>query len=169
MRVRRFIMDDSATAAVEMALMVPMLLTLMFVMMEAGLYFWTEHKVVEAVRGGVRYASRLPYSSLCPTASSATLADIANVTRTGTLDTTAAPVVPGWTSNANVTVTPLCTAGSFVSTGIYTTLVTTGVPNGATVTVSTTNVAYPSIFNALGLITTSYNVNAWSSAAVIGI
>jgi Flp pilus assembly protein TadG len=143
--------------------MTPMLLALMFGGLEAGLYFWSEHKAIEGVREGVRYASRLPMSSVCPTANSATIANIANVTRTGKLDTTAVPVVPGWTSNSNVAVTFSCS--TYVSTGIYTTLG----GSGATVTVSTSNLAYPSLFKALGVVTSSYTLNAWSSAAVIGI
>ena len=88
--------------------------------------------------------------------------NIKNVTRTGRLVTNTPPVVPGWT-NGQVTVTFNC--GSYLSTGIYTTLG----GQGATVTVASTNLAYPSLFKALGVIDTSYNLNAWSSAAVIGI
>lgn len=160
---RSFLADRSGTAGVEMALIVPMLLVLMFGLLEAGLYFWSEHKAIEAVRTGVRYASRLPMTSVCPTVPNATVANIANMTRTGKLDTTAAPVVPGWTNNNQVSVTVRC--DTYLATGIYTTYG----GNGATVTVSTNNLAYPSLFKALGVVTPDYNLNAWSSSAVIGI
>lgn len=163
MMLRRFLADARGAAAVEMALMLPFLLTLMFGGFEIGNYFWSEHKVVEGVRAGVRYASRQPIDTLCPTQNSTTLANIQNVTRTGKLDSTAAPLVPGWTANSQVTVTVRC--ASYVSTGIYSTLGT----QGATVTVSTNGVAHPSLFKALGVVTSGYALNAWSSAPVIGI
>jgi Flp pilus assembly protein TadG len=165
MRRRSFLREQSGAVAVEMALVTPLLLTLMFAGFEAGHFLWSEHKAIEGVRAGVRYASRLPITTVCPTAGtvdSATVANIKNVARTGKLVTTAPPVVPGWTNN-QVTVTFRC--GTFLDTGIYTTLG----GQGATVTVASNNLAYPSIFKALGVITSSYNLNAWSSAAVIGI
>lgn len=165
MRLRRFLTDSAGTAGVEMALMTPMLLMLMFGGFEAGHYFWSEHKAIEGVRAGVRYAERLPMSTVCPSTGSAdatTLSNIRNVARTGKLDTTAAPLVPGWT-NGQVTVTISC--GTYLSTGIYTTLD----GPGATVTVASNGLVYPSVFKTLGVISSDFNLNAWSSGAVIGI
>jgi Flp pilus assembly protein TadG len=166
---RRFFADASGAAAVEMALVTPMLLALMFGGLEAGHFFWNEHKAVEAVRNGARYASRQPIALLCAN-DATTIANIKNMTRTGTLSSTATPVVTGWTSDNQVTVTPLCAASDYLNTGIYTTNIgPNGAATGATVTVSTTNLVYPSLFKALSGITTSYRLNAWSSGAVIGI
>jgi Flp pilus assembly protein TadG len=162
---RSFLRERSGAVAVEMALVTPMLLTLMFAGFEVGHFLWSEHKAIEGVRAGVRYASRLPITTVCPTAGAVdatTLDNIKNVTRTGKLVANTPPIVPGWT-NGQVTVTFSC--GSYLSTGIYTTLG----GQGATVTVASNNLAYPSLFKALGVIDTSYNLNAWSSAAVIGI
>ena len=162
---RRFLGDRSGAAGVEMALVTPMLLTIMFAGFEAGHFLWSEHKAIEGVRAGVRYASRLPITTVCPTSGSvdsAVVTDIKNITRTGKLAATAAPVVPGWT-NDQVTVTFRC--GTYLSTGIYATLG----GQGATVTVASNNLAYPSLFKTLGVIDASYRLNAWSSAAVIGI
>lgn len=148
-----------------MALVTPMLLTLMFGGFEAGHFLWSEHKAIEGVRAGVRYASRLPITTVCPasgTVPSSVVDNIKNVTRTGKLATNAAPIVPGWT-NAQVTVTFRC--GTYLSTGIYATLG----GQGATVTVASNNLYYPSIFKTLGVIDATYKLNAWSSAAVIGI
>lgn len=159
----RFRRDQLGTAGAEMALVMPFLMVLIFAGFEAGHFFWSEHKVIEGVRGGVRYASRLPMTSVCPSANSTTLGNIAQITRTGKLDTTATPLVSGWSNNNQVTVTITC--GGYLSTGIYTTYG----GNGATVTVAANELYYPSLLNSLGLLTTSYKLNAWSSAAVIGI
>ncbi len=165
MSLRTFLVHETGAAAVEMALVTPMLLALMFGGLEIGHYFWSEHKAIEGVRAGVRYAGRLPMSTVCPTVGSVdstTVANIKNVARTGKLATDAAPLVPGWT-NAQVDVTIRC--GTYLSTGIYTSLG----GQGATVTVASNGLTYPSLFKALGVITSSYRLNAWSSGAVIGI
>ena len=165
MSLRRFRSDTAGAVAAEMALMTPMLLVLMFAGFEAGHYFWSEHKAIEGVRAGVRYAERLPMTTVCPATGSvdpAVLTNIRNMARTGKLATNASPLVPGWT-DGQVTVTISC--GTYLSTGIYTTLG----GQGATVTVASNGLVYPSIFNSLGVITTDYHLNAWSSGAVIGI
>lgn len=160
---RSFLADDTGAVAAEMALMTPMLIVLMFAGFEAGHFLWSEHKAVEGVRAAVRYASRLPLTEVCPTPPAAMITNVAAVARTGKLDTTAVPLVPGWSNNNQVTVTFNC--GTYLATGIYTTYGA----NGATVTVSTNNLSYPSLFQTLGVITSSTNLNARSSAAVIGI
>ncbi|HSG55028.1 MAG TPA: TadE/TadG family type IV pilus assembly protein, partial [Paracoccaceae bacterium] len=63
--IRRLIKDTRASAATEFALSLPMMLALMFVGMEAGHFFWTEHKLVKAVRDGARFAARSQIDSLC--------------------------------------------------------------------------------------------------------
>ena len=54
--------DRSATAAVEMALVAPLLILLMFASVDAGNYFLSEHVVDKAVRDAARYAARLPFT-----------------------------------------------------------------------------------------------------------
>jgi hypothetical protein len=51
-----------AAAAAEMALVMPLLLTILFSLVEAGNYFYTEHVLVKAVRDGARYAGRQDFS-----------------------------------------------------------------------------------------------------------
>lgn len=59
MTVRRaFVRDERGAAAAEMALILPLLLTLLFAGMEGGNFFWREHQVVKAAREGARFASR---------------------------------------------------------------------------------------------------------------
>ncbi|MBH0112571.1 pilus assembly protein [Novosphingobium sp. YJ-S2-02] len=163
----RLLRDTTAAAAAEMALMVPLLVLILFSAFEAGHFFWTEHKVVEAVRNGARYASRLPMSDVCPT-SGTTTSNIALYTRTGQLtDSSASPVVPGWSNNNQVTVTIAC--DSYLDTGIYTSLAGVGTGKGATVTVAAASLTYPSLFETLGLFESSLNLNASASTAVIGL
>jgi Flp pilus assembly protein TadG len=163
--IGRFLRNRKASASAEFALSLPMMLALMFGGFEAGHYFWTEHKLVKAVRDGARYASRLPVEDLCDGAnvvmSTAILTNIQNVTATGTLGGTA-PKVPGWDPD-DVTVTVGCQ--DFVATGIYTGLGEAG----PMVTVATGGVTYPSLFNGLGFIDSTFQVGAHSSAAVVGI
>ena len=120
--IRCGLRDRKATAAAEFALALPMMLALMFGGFEAGHFFWTEHKLVKAVRDGARYASRLPVDSLCNGATEIMSADvessIQNMTATGML-AGGAPKVPGWSAN-EVVVTVGCQ--DFVATGIFTDL-----------------------------------------------
>jgi Flp pilus assembly protein TadG len=156
--------NSKGSAAVEFALMLPMMMALMFGSFEAGHFFWTEHKLVKAVRDGARYASRLSVDAVCPTSgamSGAVRDSIRNVTATGQLSG-GVPKVPGW-SAASVDVTVGC--NQFLGTGIYTDLGA----NGPLIRVSSGNVAYPSLFEALGFITSSIQLSAESSAAVTGI
>lgn len=163
-----FLRDSQGTAAAEMALMLPLLMVLLFGGFEIGYFLWCEHKVVEAVRNGARYASRLQVSTVCPTPSSTALTNIQRMTRTGQLaSSTATPVVPGWSADTQVSVS--CStfdpSGSNTPSGIY---VTYG-QVGPTITVSATNLLYPSLFESLGVIDSTVHLNASASTAVIGI
>lgn len=167
MSVQRFLTDQIGAAAAEMALLVPLLLTLLFGGFEAGHFVWSQHKIAEAVRDGARFAGRLPIDQLCNGATSAmsaaTEAQIKLLTRTGQVaSATARAKVPGWT-DAQVTVTPHCQ--QFVATGIYANYGAAG----PIVTVSAVNVAYPSFFQSLGIIDTTFRLSASSNAPVIGI
>ena len=138
--IGRFLRDQSGSPAVEFALTLPMMLALMFGGLEAGHFFWTEHKLVKAVEG-----------------------DIQAVTATGLpAAASAAPKVPGWNPD-DVDVNVACQ--DFVGTGIYSELGSAG----AIVTVSSGPVAYPSLFEALGAITSTVQISAESSAPVTGL
>ncbi|HEU4651862.1 MAG TPA: TadE/TadG family type IV pilus assembly protein, partial [Croceibacterium sp.] len=161
----RFLSDCRGSPAAEFVLVLPIVLALMFGGLEAGHFFWTEHKLVKAVRDGARFASRLPVEDLCEGDTVVMDADveanIQNITATGALSG-GTPKVPGW-DPTDVTVTVGCQ--EFVSTGIFTAL------GGAApmVTVSTGSVPYPSLFAGLGFIDSSFDLSARSSAAVLGI
>ena len=161
----RFRLDCTAAAAAEFALTLPMMLALMFGGFEAGHFFWTEHKLVKAVRDGARYASRLPIEDLCDGANVSMTSDvednIQNVTATGALAGGRAKV-PGWDPDS-VIVNVGCQ--DFVATGIYSGLGGAG----PMITVSTGGVTYPSLFNGLGVIDSTYQIGASASAAVTGV
>lgn len=163
--IGRWSRECRASASAEFALSLPMMLALMFGGFEAGHFFWTEHKLVKAVREGARYASRLPVEELCNGATVAMTDDmesnIQNVTATGVLSGGTAKV-PGWDA-ADVTVTVGCQ--EFVATGMYTGLGAAG----PMITVSTGGVTYPSLFNGLGFLDSTIQMGAESSSAVMGI
>lgn len=163
--IRGWLHDRRGSASAEFALALPMMMALMFGGFEAGHFFWTEHKLVKAVRDGARYASRLPVEDLCDGATEVMSDDledtIQNVTATGRL-ADGAPKVPGWDPN-DVAVTIGCQG--FVATGIY-----TGLGEAAPmVSISTGGVTYPSLFNGLGFLDSTIQMSAEASAAVAGI
>lgn len=165
--IRRFVSNCRGTAGAEMALVLPFLLVLMFGGFETGHFFYSEHKLVKAVRDGARYASRFDVNDLCNGATNimtaATEDRIQLMTATGQIENSAAPtLVPGWQVE-DVVVEVDCQA--FVATGIYTDLGGAG----PIVTVSSGSVDYPSLFEQLGLIDSSFQLSARSNAAVTGI
>lgn len=168
--VTQLLRNRSGAAAVEMALITPMLIILMFGSFELGNYFWNEHKVVKAVRDGARFAGRQPFSNYICTSSTVTdtaltntdlTRRIKNVTRTGVLADGGTARVYGWDNN-EVTVTFSCPATA-VQTGIY-----DGLPNAPRVKVAAT-VPYTGLFGALGFDTSGLNVVAEAQATVMGI
>jgi Flp pilus assembly protein TadG len=166
MKRTNFFCDETAAAATEFALILPMLIVVMFAGSEAANFVWTQHKLTEGVRDGVRYASRLNISRVCNGATSVLadpeLSNIKRITRTGQIATGHRQTVPGWT-DARVNVAVACQA--YVNTGIYSNLGEAG----PIVTVSAQNVPYPSLFERLGNLPGTINLNAKASAAVIGI
>ncbi|QZD94411.1 TadE/TadG family type IV pilus assembly protein [Qipengyuania gelatinilytica] len=162
-RLIRFIRDTRGAAAAEMALMVPLLLTLMFAGFEAGHYFYTEQQVIKAVREGSRYAGRLGFDAFpCGGAADATaVAQIQQVTRTGTVTGTN-PRVRGM-ALSDITVTHRCDA-NFENDGIF-----KGTTGGAPIVLVEAEAGYNSLFEALGVIDSSAIVQASSEAVVNGI
>lgn len=154
--------SKSAAAAAEMALVTPLLMTLMFGAFELGNYFLSEHVVVKAVRDGARYAARQSFSTMPCGSSPTNQTQIQTLVRTGSLSGTT-PRLVGWTNNNTVTITISCdTSGSY--SGIYKDM-TTGVP---VVTVSAA-VPYSSLFNELGFSSASLLMSAESQSAVMGL
>lgn len=162
-RLRIFMRDVRGAAAAEMALMLPLLLILMFVGFESGHYFYTEQKVIKAVREGARYGGRLPFANYpCGgTINSTAVSQIQQVTRTGTVSGTI-PRVPGM-ALTDITVTHRCDS-NFTDDGIF-----RGTTGGAPVVLVSAQTGYNSLFEQLGLIDSSAIVQASAEAAVNGI
>lgn len=157
--------DRRGSAAIEMALVTPMLLVLMFGATDLGNYFLSEHAVLAGVRDGARYASRR-YPTNCAAVTNDTSA-VATATkylvRTNSVDGSGPPRLNGWTDNATITVSVTCNTTSTYRGGIYSAS-TGGVP---VVTVSAT-VPYSSLFKAFGITKTTINLNATAQAAAFG-
>lgn len=162
-------LGNSGAAAAEMALVLPLLITILFGSAEMGNYFLQEHAVAKSVRDGARFASRLPmtdYAGCTPSAAAAT--KIRNVTRTGSSDGTGTGRLSYWAEvmggNQTISIQVVCdTTGTY--TGIYDGL-TIGVPK---VTVSA-SVPYPTLFGMFGMVATgAFKLNASSQAAVMGL
>lgn len=109
----------SGTAATEFALVVPLYLILFIGFFETGRLMHDYHVLSKAVRDGARYAARLP-------ADCAGFDDAANdlrikrLTRTGTIDASATPLLDYWTDDATVTIAIGCfdnSAGTYL--GVY--------------------------------------------------
>lgn len=180
MRLLHLLRNESATAAAEMALVLPMLLTLMFGAFELGNYFQSEHVLQKAVRDAARYAARKPlvesdgtvnYSCSGPTLGASVQAEIQEVARfndpTGTADN-ATSRLNGWTGDSMTSVTLSCdssSSDSYVNNGVYANFPNSGaVP---VVTVSAT-VPYNMLFGSYVFGTATLNLNATSQASVVG-
>ena len=168
----RLVSDRDGTAAVEMALSLPILLVLILGCFDASNYFLAEHVVQKGVRDAARYAARLPLTSYpsCTVPSGGTAEQqVQRVARSGDPSGAAGQRLAGWTNDNMTTVTINCAvAGSFNNGGLYKDFPTIGgVPGAAPVVTVSATVPYMPLFGYLfrGL---SLNASAESQAAVIG-
>jgi len=163
---RSFLNCSSGSAATEMALLLPFLVFLLFGGAELGYYFYCEHQVVKGVRDGARYASRQSFAALnCDGNTPSTIpsdveTDIQEMTRTGRISGGTSRI-PGWV-DTDITVSVTCPA-TVIDTGIY-----NGADNAPQVNIRA-RVAYPSLFDGVGVLTSRFKLNAWQQAAVMGI
>lgn len=165
------IRDRKASAAVEMALVMPLLMVLMFGAMDVGNYFLSEHVVDKSVRDAARYAARLPFADYpsCAIPSGGTAEQqTQRLARFGDPDGTGTARLPGWTADSMTTVTVACDTDPshvYVNGGIY-----ADFPNGGEAPIVTVSaqVPYNSLFGVIGLGFATLNLNAQSQAAVIG-
>lgn len=169
-RLRALVEDRAGAAAAELALVLPLVLTLILATMEAGNYMYVEHKVAKGVRDGARYAGRLAfnnYDCAAGTINATAATQIRQITRTGFPDGdnpafsgTDNPVLAGW-NVGDVTVSLACTAGQG---GLY------GVVSGNAPKVRVNaSVAYPSLFQLAGFNASSIRIRAAAESAVMGI
>jgi Flp pilus assembly protein TadG len=164
--LRRLGRDDRGSAAVEMALVTPIFLVLMFGAFDMGNYFLSEHVLVKAVRDGARYAARRGFSEFtCSTVSSDVISKTRNLVRTGTVADTGAARLRGWTDGTTtITVAASCnTTNAAYNNGIY-----GGMTAGVPVVTVTATLSYATLFKHFGITTTSLNMSATSQTAVMG-
>ena len=164
-RLTSFFQDENGAAAVEMALITPLLIVLMFGAFEMGHFFWNEHIVVKSVRDAARFASRQNslFSPETCTEGAITSAETDNLARYGKLVVDVQndkPLVRGWTTAVSITL-ECPDVGAYA--GIYDSKAS--IP----VVMVSASVAYPAILGSLGFDTTGINLNAKSRAAVTGI
>lgn len=125
MNRRPFHKNERGSAAAEFALILPMMLTIVFSIYEAGRVFWSYNIVQSAARDAARYGARLDVTCSGSTGAfddTTATAAIQNLARTGTVDGSGDPLVPGWTDNSSVTVSIACvskTSGSVTFGGRY--------------------------------------------------
>lgn len=155
-------------AAAELALVLPLLLTLLFGGLELGNYFVNEHTLVKAVRNGARFAARQSftnYTSCSGSPGGNVVTDTRNVVMRGYL--AGGTIITPNIQAADIDVATSCATMADGQTmgGIY-----TGNPSGAYIVTVTANVDYRSVvgsffgFSGLGL-----TLNAASQASVAGL
>jgi Flp pilus assembly protein TadG len=148
-----------------MALVTPLLVTLMFGASELGNYYYDNHVAVKAVRDAARYASRRGFADYtCPsTISSGAITATRNVTLTGQASS-GTPRLSYWSNPATVTVSLACADNSSETySGVYF--------GRTTVPVVRVSAAFPyrSLFSLIGFNTTGLMVRAESEVPVMGV
>lgn len=164
-RARLLLKDRKASAAAEMALVLPLLVTLMFGGLELGNYFMNEHTLVKAVRNGARYAARQNFTNYTACSGSpggTVVAETQNIVMRGYLSG-GTIITPNITA-ADITVETGCvgTVGTESMTGIY-----FGRANGAQIVTVSAQVDYQPVVGFFGF--NGAHLNASSQAAVAGI
>lgn len=171
--LRRLFRDVRAAAAAEMALVIPLLLTIMFGAFELGNYFLDEHILVKAVRDGARYAARqnfANYSTCSGAVADPLLTDTRNVVKRG-LVSGGTDRLPYWTATTiSVTMTCATTAGGQTMGGIYTgNKNSAGTLIGAPIVTVSATVPYTPVLRSFGFSGIGFNLNATQQAAVMGL
>jgi Flp pilus assembly protein TadG len=162
--VRLLLGDRRGSAAVEMVLVTPILLMLMFGGAELGNYFMNEHSLVKAVRDGARYAARQSfanYTSCSGQPGGTVVDDTKNVVMYGYRAAGTGVLTPNITAD-DITVETSCDPG--VVGGIY-----SARADGAQVVTVSATVDYLSVWGAFGFSGASKQLNASAQAAVTGI
>lgn len=155
-------------AAVEMALVLPLLLVILFGSVELGNYFMNEHSLSKAVRDGARFAARqsfTDYSSCGGSPDGTVVDDTRTIVMNGYLAGGAAVLTPNIEAD-DIDVTTSCssTANGEDMLGIYRER-----SDGAQIVTVSATVDYRSILGSYGFSGIGSTLNASSQAAVTGI
>jgi Flp pilus assembly protein TadG len=163
----RLITNRSGSAAVEFALVLPILLLLMMSCLELGNYFLSEHALEKGLRDGARYAARQTFDAYATCDAQPTdpvYSNTEQLVRTGQLSG-GTDRLPHW-DQATFSVTTRCSAGNgtVTYTGIY-----SGMTSGARYVVVSASLPYQPVLNLYGFATRSLTLNATEQAPVDGI
>jgi hypothetical protein len=165
--------DRRGAAAAEMALVMPLLLTILFSLVEAGNYFYTEHVLVKAVRDGARYAGRQDFSfySACSGSPTGTVvSDTRALVRTSVRSGGTDRIANINDGNISVTVSCTTTATDDASATENMTGIWRGHPGGAPVVTVSASASYrPIIAAAFGFTGAGFRLNASQQSAVMGL
>lgn len=155
-------------AAVEMALVLPLLLVLLFGSVELGNYFMNEHSLAKAVRDGARFAARqsfVDYTSCSGAPGGTVVNDTRNIVMNGYLAGGTAVLTPNIeAADINVETSCSATAGGEDMEGIY-----RGRASGAQIVTVSASVDYRPVLGSFGFSGMGATLNARSQAAVTGI
>ena len=177
MRRRPIMCDRSGSAAVEMALITPLLLVILFGSVEVGNFFYNEHRLTKAVRDGARYAARQSftnYSGCTGTAAAvptALLDSTKLIVRKGMLDSSEPDLLANWANGSTIfTVMMQCStaAGGTTLGGIYNGN-NVGTAGFAPRVIVTASLPYQPILGAFGFTGSGVFLNAAQQSAVTGL
>ena len=168
--IRRVLLHDRGVAAAEMALVAPILIFLLFGMVEIGNLFYNQHILAKAVRDGARYAARQPFADYdmgsCSMSADA-ITRVRRLVRTAQLAAGgSAARVPNWTEAdeaSTISVDVDCD-----NSGTYGGIYANNAHIAAAVTVQAT-VPYSPLIGSIAFSTTGINLSARSQAAVSGV
>ena len=168
MRLSQIFSDRSGSAAVEMVMVTPLLLTIMFGATELGRFFWSEHQLIKAVRDASIWASRQTidnYNCGTSTVSTAVTNATRNLVKTG-VASGGTNRLPNWSNGGasiNLSLSCVTSAGGTTLAGIYT-------ANGGQVPILTITATLPynSIMHGFGLNQT-FTMQASQQTAVMGV
>lgn len=165
----KFVRDDRAAAAAELALSLPLLLVLLWGPLEIGNYFFNEHILVKGVRDGATYAAHqdiTKYNCATNTIDATVVSNTKNMVRSGAISG-GTDRLRNWGS-ATFTMTLQCVTQSDDATttlgGIYK-------HNGGLVPIIQieAGVAYSPIIGNLGFRPPTLSMTAKQEATVMGI
>jgi len=174
----RLLRNRRGSAAVEMALVAPLLLVILFGSVELGNYFMDQHTLVKAVRDGARFAARqsFTYYTGCSGAPDTdnVVTPTQNVVMYGYTSGTTVLTPNISASDISLSVSCASTVDSQEMLGIYRSRFG-GTCDGSTadgcaqVVTVTASVPYRSILGSFGFTGSGMSLNASSQAAVTGI
>lgn len=177
MRVARLLRRDCrGSAAVEMALVIPILLVILFGSVELGNYFMNEHTLVKAVRDGARFAARQSFTNWpdCSTVNTTVRDNTRNVVMNGYLTGGTALTPNIQASNITLSVSCAAQANGQDMLGIYRSrfgaTCNGAAANGcAQIVTVAAQVNYLPVLRVFGFSGIGVHLNATSQAAVTGI